>query len=180
MSGGRPPKPIELHEAEGTYRADRHNVTPVSGNLLTEPPPPPKTLSKLAKKEWEIVTAWMCQRNILAETDLSLIAVYCTEMATYFKCQKVIRKHGMTQDICKTVPAKKEGEKDTVIVTKIVVRPEVARQKEAAKLALQYATQFGYTPSARTKLNLGKVKVASGLQKLADRQSKPKDEVIEI
>lgn len=122
MPGGRPPKPTEIHELEGTYRADRHSANAVSGNLLSEPPDPPKSLSKLAKLEWVTVTTWMCERNILASTDLSLIAMYCNEVATYFQCQRIIRKQGMIVEYYhpKTGP-------------KLIVRPEVARQKEAAK-----------------------------------------------
>lgn len=170
MPGGRPPKPTEIHELEGTYRADRHSVAAVSGNLLSEPPKPPKSLSKKAKIEWVTVTSWMCERKILASTDLSLIAMYCNEVATYFQCQKIIRDKGYTLEI-----RNKDG-----FIVKAIVRPEVARQKEAAKLALQYATQFGYTPSARVKLNLGTVKIASKLQELKKNMPKPKDKVIEI
>ncbi len=169
MAGGRPPKPRELHELDGTYRADRHSVSSVSGSILSEPPPPPKTLSKLAKTEWIAVTSWMCSRGILSSTDLSLIGVYCNEVAVYYECQKVLTKQGYTVEYVNL-----KGDK------KVMIRPEVARQKEAAKLALQYATQFGYTPSARVKLNLGAVKVATGLDKLKDRQPKPKDNVVEI
>lgn len=174
MGAGRPRKPKELHEIEGTYRADRHGFESIQGDVLPTVPPPPKILSKLAKKEWNIVCAWLCERGILASTDLSLVAIYCNEVATYFECEQYVKKHGMTEDICKVIPAKKEGDDDKVIVTKVVVRPEVVRQREAAKLALQYAGQFGYTPSARMKLNLTKVKVATGLQKLKESANKPK------
>lgn len=170
MPGGRPPKPKDLHELDGTYRSDRHSVSAVSGSILSEPPPPPKGLSKLAKMEWITVTEWMCSRGILSATDLSLIGVYCNEVAVYYECQKVLTKCGYTVEYVNL-----KGDK------KIMIRPEVARQKEAAKLALQYATQFGYTPSARVKLNIGAVKVVTGLDKLKGRQpNKAKDNVIDI
>ncbi len=167
MGAGRPNKPTELHKLEGTYRADRHGVTGVKADLLDSPPKPPKTLSKLGKMEWNTVVFWMWERGILAATDLTLIAIYCNEVATYFECQQVIRKEGYTIEYLNL-----NGDK------KVMIRPEVARQKEAAKLAIQYAGQFGYTPSARMKLNFGEVKIASKLAEL--KNYKPKGPVVEI
>ncbi len=65
---GRPPKPLAVLKADGTYRADRHgNRGPVTGG---EPLRKPDDLGDAASWLWEEVTrtrgAWLCGSDAAA------------------------------------------------------------------------------------------------------------------
>lgn len=90
-NAGRPRKPTELKKIEGTYRKDR-DIGQVDAEVLAEVPPPPNSLSATAKREWGIICTWLFAKNLLAHTDLSLLAMYCAEVARYFDLEKQIKR----------------------------------------------------------------------------------------
>lgn len=159
-------KPIEQHELEGTFRSDRHTGIGLTADTLLEIPKPPKNLPKEAKKEWNVVVQWLFSRGILSGTDLNLIAMYCNECATYWHCNKVIEKNGMMIELV-----------DTRGNTKYVTRAEVSVRDKALKNSLALAVQFGYTPVARTRLNLVGAKTANEFAKFAKNKPTAKSSV---
>lgn len=158
MGPGRPAKPTAVKVLEGTYRPDRANANEVQPERLAEIPDPPEGLGEWGVREWGIVCRWLHNVGNLASTDLSLIAAYCNEVSNYWEYDAQVKKGAV-------IPIKnKDG-----LVIRVQKNPFTALRKDALDAALKLATQFGFTPAARTRLTNGggaKDKPKSGLSGL--------------
>lgn len=138
MPPGRPRKPKEVKLLEGTYRPNRDPGDRLQYSLLAEIPNPPEELSKYGKtavNEWYFICGELQAANMLQATDLFLISAYCIEMATYFKCVRLL-KSTLTY-MTKNGPRK---------------RPEVSIKNDSLKAAMQIASKLGFSPTDREKL----------------------------
>ncbi len=54
--------------------------------------------------------------------------------------------------------------------TQIKKRPEVAIRSDALKIVRSFASEFGLTPSARTRIKIEKPNKKSALEKLRDKR----------
>jgi phage terminase small subunit len=84
MPAGRPRKPIELHEAEGTLRPDRQLKNTFMPSKLEYAPSAPQNLSTRAKRLWESFCMEFADKQMLYRVDLEIIAQYCYEMDQYW------------------------------------------------------------------------------------------------
>lgn len=127
---GRPRKPIEKHQLEGTYRPDRHG--PVNAADLPEPPPalPPGLPDDVAAK-W--VQAVDLLAGVVKRRDVPLLIDLCRWLA---RSDKVAAK-------LDAMAAEEKGFNQTLIAAGIVTD----------KL-LQLSGRFGMTPSDRAKLRV--------------------------
>ncbi len=138
---GRKKKPTELKKLEGTYQSCRELDNQFSPEKTEEIPTPMNLLNERALKEWGVVTSELESKNMLYGVDLSLLAAYCNEMATYWECQEVIRNEGYFDVSPNGLKVKKQ---------------EISTGRDALDRAIKLATQFGFTPSARTKISMPK------------------------
>jgi P27 family predicted phage terminase small subunit len=142
MSAGRPNKPTALKKLEGTYRKDRAVVNEMMPSNLEYAPSPPTFLNREAKKEWKSVCEELIELKMLHRVDLGLLAAYCSEMANYIHAVKELRKgsevHTLTRD-------------DGSVYS--MPSPWISIKNSYLKNAQAIASQFGFTPSARTKIN---------------------------
>lgn len=142
MPAGRPPKPTAVKVLEGTYRPDRAHPNEVSPELLAQIPNPPDGLGDWGQREWHTVCRWLHTVGNLAATDLSLIAAYCNEIDNYWSYDGHVKKSGAIIAI-----KNKDG-----LVVKVQKNPYAALRKDSLGEALRLASQFGFTPAARTRL----------------------------
>lgn len=139
---GRPPVPTQLKELKGTAQPSRVRRDEVRPPVLKEIPLAPDYLSARGKEEWYTTCAELAGLKMLHKVDLSLLAAYCNEMAVYWESETLLRQNG------RLIVFKNEDGS----LKYAQPAPHVSIARNALKMALSIATQFGFTPSARTRI----------------------------
>lgn len=140
--------PLELHEARGTARRDRH-ATEDSDKAQPQPATTgldlgaPPHLSAEARKEWQHKAGMLNRLGLLSEVDMDALALYCAAMATWKKAERHLRREGW-------VLRGKTGHRTP--------NPWVAIGRSAFEQLHRLQTEFGLTPSARTRVTVLKKK----------------------
>lgn len=145
MKVGRPKKPTAQKAFEGTLRADRQVENEMMPSKIEYVPSAPKYLSAAAKKEWKLVCSELIKLDMLTGVDLSLLSAYCREMGEYIiACEKLNDPGiGYVMDIKRP---------DGSIYSQVT--PWVSIKNQSLKNAQSLANQFGFTPSARARLEM--------------------------
>lgn len=132
---GRKPKPTALKKLEGNPGKRKLNTkepTPSRGK-----PSCPGWLMPEAKKEWKRLAEIMTRMGVLTEVDMAAFAAYCQSYARWKEAQEHIDSEG----------AIFETEKGYQQQT-----PWVGIANTNQKLMLQAASEFGLTPSSRSRI----------------------------
>jgi P27 family predicted phage terminase small subunit len=137
---GRKSIPTVIKKLQGTDRASRTNDAEPTVMLLHDVPKPPAWLNKYAKYEWVTVATWLQSVGLLASTDESIIAAYCQEMGVYRECQDKLKKPGS-----RVILTDKGYEMPSAWVT---------IGNKALMQALKIATEYGLTPSSRSRVQM--------------------------
>lgn len=93
----------------------------------------PVFLKGEARKEWERLAPLLAQSRCLTEWDRSLLAAYCYEWAIYVNLSEKIKKIGDT-------------------VNDRAKSPLLSARNKALKNFKEIATEFGLSPSSRTRI----------------------------
>ena len=135
-SGGRPRTPTTQLKLHGTYRADRrYENEPTSDSAV---PPRPKFLKGEARREWDRITPILLKMRCISEADMAMIAAYCLEWGRYVAlAKKVSRVEDM---VCVTANGNE------------ILSPFYIAQIAALKNFQKLASEFGLSPSARTRI----------------------------
>lgn len=138
---GPAPKPSALKLVENTYRSDR--AAPNEVEFAEGLPPAPEFLGPRAQREWgRIVGELEKVPGLLQQTDMAALAAYCSTFATFAHCEEILRDGGLTT----TVTMKNGTERQ-------VARDEVRIRSDAWAKLRQFAAEFGFTPSARSRVS---------------------------
>lgn len=153
---GRKPKPIALRVLEGN---PGHRPIPADSpepELPAECPEPLSYLSRMAKIEWRRVAPELYRLGLLKGLDVQPLAIYCQAYADLRKAQEVLNKDGLTY-----IHVNKAGEEN------LTVRPEHYIVQACMKQIKAFCTEFGMTPSSRSRLSLpSEKKDGDGLEDL--------------
>lgn len=141
MEAGRKKLPTALKKLKGTYRPDREIENEMMPTKLDFAPSPPAFLDAREAMEFESVCSELAELNMLHRTDLSLIAAYCVEITGYIRTSELIKIEGTIIN-----GKNKLGE------SYAIQNPLMAVKNSYFNNAKAMATQFGLTPSARTKI----------------------------
>lgn len=139
---GRPSKPTELKIVQGNP-----GKRPLNEN---EPKPAqdegkaPSYLTPKAKAAWRELAVVLGDMRVLTVADRKALEMLCDTYAEWRELRAVIEEHGHTYE---TFTA--QGDK------MIRPRPEVTMAADAWKRASAMLTQFGLTPSSRSKVSAG-------------------------
>lgn len=164
MAQGRKPLPTEVKRTKGTLQKCRTLENEMRPELINDIPQPPEYLDELGQKEWFDIVPELKKTGVLARLDLSIIAMYCNEIATYIDCQQQMRKAGTRVMVIK-------GEDNKVKYAQQVPYQKIAN--DAMAKALSIATEFGFTPAARTRIGAPKKEGSSLiLEMMKGRQNK--------
>ena len=138
---GRKPKPTAIKKLEGN---------PGKRKLNTKEPIPAKGMPECpdwllleAKKEWERLCDLMNQMGVLTEVDMAAFAAYCQSYARWKEAQEHIDSEGSTFETDKGYQQQ---------------TPWVGIANTNQKLMLQAASEFGLTPSSRSRIVAGSAK----------------------
>lgn len=95
----------------------------------------PKWLGARARAEWRRVAPGLYELGLLTELDVMALACYCQLYARAVEAEEIFTREGMVRE---------DGTAHPCI--------RIARQHWS--LARQFATDFGATPSSRTRINI--------------------------
>ena len=135
---GRKPRPTALKVLEGNPGKRKLNEY--------EPQPPKKApscpawLEPEAKREWRRLAKQMEAIGILTEIDRAAFAGYCQAYARWKEAEEFISQHG-------TIVRTPSGYWQTV--------PQVSTAQTYLKVMHKFATEFGLTPAARSRIIAG-------------------------
>lgn len=141
----RPPKAIEAHVQDGTYRADRHADRGLAIEHIADIKPP-KGLTKDARKLWKIVMPPLCSTGLVSILD-------------YPALEEAFRAYGIAQQCLQNVQSQNDG--DIAIYL-------AGRKRMDSNLVNEYLKhmdrfdrimmKFGMTPVERAKIRGAKKK----------------------
>jgi len=87
--GGRPPKSVEEHKLDGTFREDRHGDRGFDVPHIADIKPP-KGLTKEARKLWKEIIPPLCQTGIIAVIDYPALEEAFRAYGTAVECKKYV------------------------------------------------------------------------------------------
>ena len=134
---GRKPKPTALKVLEGNPgkgEINRHEPAPGKGM-----PKCPRWLLPEARKEWNRLAKKLNQMGVLTEIDQAAFAAYCQAWARWKEAQEAINECGAVY------------ETDTGFRKS----PWVTIANDNQRLMIQAASEFGLTPSSRSRIVAG-------------------------
>ena len=138
---GRKPKPTAIKKLEGNHGKRKLNMKePIPAKGMHECP---QWLLAEAKKEWERLADLMNQMGVLTEVDMAAFAAYCQSYARWKEAQEHITSEGSTFETDKGYQQQ---------------TPWVGIANTNQKLMLQAASEFGLTPSSRSRIVAGNAK----------------------
>ena len=133
---GRPPKPTQLKRLQGNPgRRPLNEREPQPEGVPTRP----EWLLPEAKREWSRIVPKLSELGLLAAIDRAALAGYCQWWARWVEAERALGLWGLTF----TTP---NGY--------IQQRPEVAIAQKASDRCRQFCSEFGLTPSSRTRLRV--------------------------
>ena len=138
---GRKPKPTAMKELEGN--PGKHPLNTSEPKPNKKAPACPKWLEPEAKKEWRRLAKQMEAIGILTEVDMAAFAAYCQSYARWKEAQEHIDSEGSTFETDKGYQQQ---------------TPWVGIANTNQKLMLQAASEFGLTPSSRSRIVTGSAK----------------------
>lgn len=137
MARGRPTKPTNLKVLEGN--PGKRPLPQNEPKPMPISPQCPKWLDPEAKKLWKQLIPELERLGLMTIVDGVAFAGICQRYATWVKCEKYLKKNGLT------------FETDTGYIQQ---RPEVAISQKALADVRAFMTEFGLTPASRARINI--------------------------
>ena len=136
---GRKPTPTALKKLRSTERPCRVNDQEAQPATIEKLPPAPRWFSKMAKKIYRTKGQELINMNIMGTLDLDMFTLYCNEFATYIETSEQIAQIPLNAAL---------GESSTEIYKRIR-----QQNQQAWERCKNIAIEFGFTPSARSRVN---------------------------
>jgi P27 family predicted phage terminase small subunit len=136
---GRKPKPTALKILAGN--PGRKRINDREPRPPAEAPSCPQHLSAEGRREWRRICAQLRHMGLLSACDRAALAAYCAAWARWSKAEAKIKSLG---EILRT---KKTGSE--------YLNPWLSVAQKSMILMLRFLTEFGLTPSSRTRLRTG-------------------------
>lgn len=135
---GPAPRPLELARLLGNPGKRRLNIETAHFAPKVDPP---SWLDALARKEWKRLAPELDRLGMLTSADRAAFACYCASYALLVEAQAALKLHGLVYTTPAGIPA---------------ARPEIQIAKSAMRNVLSFAHEFGFSPSARGRIELPK------------------------
>lgn len=149
---GPRPQPTVLQVLEGVHKSkiNRAEPKPMQKKRV---PPAPSYLPPLAKKEWKRIAPELHVLGLLTNLDKAALSGYCASYATWVHASKEIQKHGMLIKAQSGFP---------------IQSPYVSIANKAMTEMRKWLTEFGMTPSSRSRIVVGTGKKYPGEELLTN------------
>lgn len=157
MTTGRKPIPSNLKIIQGTDRPDRQKEEPKPDLEIPNVPP---HLSDEGKVEWGRISQDLYTLGLLSRIDRAALAGYCEAWADWKFATEMVRELGMVILTGQKV-TERHGLNGELLSTErtggnFIENPYYSIKKRAAELMHKFLTEFGMTPSSRTRIDIGK------------------------
>lgn len=139
------PKPSALKKLQGTYRPDRAAADEMQPSQLASIPAAPQELNPRGQEAWYVAVGELQKLGMLHAVDLPLLQAYCREVQRMHEADYYVRTQGTV------LKAKNKGGSEYYLKN-----PWLGIYNDALAQANRLAMQFGFTPSARTRINAPK------------------------
>ena len=148
---GRKPTPTNLKLLRGNP-----GKRPINAN---EPKPAPKApgmpawLSTEARNEWRRVVPELDKLGLLAKVDRGALAAYCETWATFVAATHLVHEHGIVYMRKVDEVTDMDGRVIEIHVAP-AKNPALIVARDAAAQIRAFCSEFGLTPSARTRIDV--------------------------
>lgn len=143
MPVGRKPKPTHLKLIAGN--PGKRPVNPAEAKVAPSLPQAPDHLLPDGRQEWDRVSVALYEAGLLANIDRAALAAYCQAYGIWAQATRAIAEM-----------AKHDKASGGLMITttngNAIQNPLVGIANKAATDMVRYATEFGMTPSARSRI----------------------------
>jgi P27 family predicted phage terminase small subunit len=149
-----PPVPLRLKLLRGNpgRRALRAEPEPT---IPSEPPEPPSFLLPAAKDEWHRVAGELHALGLLTVLDVNLLAAYCESFGRWQQAETMLAEMADRNPDTGALTVK-------TAAGNRMFNPLLQIARNAAADMLKFASEFGLSPVARTRISSGIVGTATG------------------
>ena len=139
MKPGTKPKPSSLKILAGNRgKRPLNKDEPEPKGIM---PQCPEHLDEGAKQEWDNIVPMLSKLGILTEVDGAALAIYCQAYSTWVQAVERIKKTGMIVKAPSGYP---------------IQNPYLAIANKAVEQMNRFLTEFGMTPSSRSRISVPK------------------------
>lgn len=170
---GRKPKPAARQIAEGDPRKrgkhkliDRLNAEPRASHGL---PDCPRHLKGRARAAWQFWAEELAVMDLDRRPDAMMLEGACVNYARAVEADEIIARDGLTVE--ESIIDEDSGER---IVLKVKKHPAVEISNVAWRAARAFCSEFGLSPTSRTRLSVDKKNV--GAEDLASILGAPREQ----
>jgi P27 family predicted phage terminase small subunit len=136
-------KPTNLKLLAGTAR--RHRLNPQEPRPEIACPEAPDHLTPFARLEWDRVVGEMVGLGMMTELDRAALAAYCQAYGRWVAAEGALARMAMRDAVT-------EGLILRTTSGNAIQNPLVGAANKAMADMVRYAAEFGFTPSARTRV----------------------------
>lgn len=158
MTAGRKKLPRQFHILNGTDKPCRRNDNEPQPEIEDEVPKPPKGLTGIAKRKWTEMAKKYHASGILSVLDYDALEIYCETWSVLQEAKTMMKKTIVSVNLADGRTIKTS----LIMMTKnnnIVNSPFLGIANTARRDCHKFLSDFGGTPSSRTKLKVeGKIK----------------------
>jgi P27 family predicted phage terminase small subunit len=154
MTRGRKPVPTQLKILRGN--PGKRSLNKDEPKFSPKCPKPPTWLTLEARAEWRRVVPELDAKGLLATIDRGQLASYCSWWSIYVDAIREIQKNGLTTMAIETTSI--DG---YVIFVRPTKNPAIIVARDASEKVRQFGTEFGLSPSSRTRLHVPEVEDTS-------------------
>ena len=140
--------PTKLKALAGTIKPSRVTPDEMEVDSVSEIPEAPKHFDKKAKDTWKLVTNTLYNLDMLHEEDLTQLQAYCMVVSLCERCEIE-----MSNSPIVTIQTNKAGFEYEAKTKWIDI------YNNAIDRLIKLGSQFGFSPSSRTKISMPKSKV---------------------
>lgn len=151
---GPPPKPTQLRVLQGN--PGKRPLPKGEPRPRVVPMPCPRWLLPEAKREWRRVAPELKRLGLATVVDRTALAAYCQAYARWRQAEEVLTREGLVFETASGY---------------LAPRPEVAIAQKSMQLMKGFATEFGFTPSSRTRISVPEQKQADPFAEFLSRSS---------
>jgi P27 family predicted phage terminase small subunit len=144
---GRRPTPTHLKLLRGVpghHPLNKHEPEP---SASVEPPPAPDFLSDYARAEWDRIAVELYRLKLLTVVDIAPLAAYCESYSVWRTSVEKLKEMAARDPAMSGLLVKTRHDS-------VMQNPLCLTMRQAASDMVRYASEFGFTPAARSRINI--------------------------
>jgi P27 family predicted phage terminase small subunit len=153
MARGRKPLPTHLKLIQGNPGKRALNKDEPQPDLSIPTPPP--HLNDEAKVEWGRVIDNLYRLALVSEIDRAALAAYCQAYGRWVQAERALARMAEKDQLTHALMIKTTN-------GNAIQNPLVGTANHAMNEMMRFAGEFGMTPSARSRINVGNIGAPSG------------------